>query len=547
MPVLFSRKIKKDYLIFEKKSNKKEILFFVYVFFIFVCFLILFIRLFQLTILKNAYYQKLAKNNRVRELIIEPQRGKILDRNGIVLVENLPADIKEKKTRIISKRFYYEGESFAHLVGYRSLADMNDFKNDQCLNKIKLGDKVGKKGVEALFDCQLRGKPGKKLIEIDALGNFSRTIALVPPEKGQDLTLALDFELQKKAYSLIKEKNGAVIALIPKTGEILVFVSSPSFNPQVFEDENKNEIKKLLKEEKKPLFNRASEAEYPPGSIFKLVVASAALEEKIIDEKTQIEDKGILKLGTLTFGNWYYLQYGKTDGMVDVEKAIARSNDIFFYQIGGKLGDSKIKKWAEIFGLGKKTGILIEEKEGLVPSSFWKEDWLKEKWYLGDTYNLSIGQGYLLTTPLQNAVLTSVFANNGYLCQPQLLKNSKKIDDNQLKKNCQKIPISSKTLSIIKEAMKKACSPGGTGWPFFNFKINLPNKKAQEITTACKTGTAESQSKDSLPHAWITVFAPYENPEIVLTVFLENAGQGSDMAGPIAKEILKEYFEKKNN
>jgi len=545
MTSLLSKKIKKDSLIFEKKSNKKELLFFVSVLFIFVCFLIIFTRLFQLTILKNAYYQKLAKNNRVKELIIEPQRGKILDRKGFVLAKNLPADIKQEKMRIISKRIYYEGESFAHLVGYRSLADMNDFKNDQCLNKIKLGDKVGKKGVEALFECHLRGKAGKKLIEIDALGNFLRTIALIPPENGKDLKLALDFNLQKKAYSLIKDRKGAIVGLIPKTGEVLLFVSSPSFNPQVFEDENKNEIKKLLTEEKKPLFNRASEAEYPPGSIFKLVVASAALEEKIIDEKTQIEDKGILKIGALTFGNWYYLQYGKTDGMVDVIKAIARSNDIFFYQVGGKLSEIKIKKWAEIFGLGKKTGIGIEEKEGLVPSSFWKEDKLKEKWYLGDTYNLSIGQGYLLTTPLQNVVLTSVFANNGYLCPPQLLKTSNTLGDNQLKKNCQKLPISSKTLSIIKEAMKKTCSPGGTGWPLFNFKIDLPNKKTKEIKTACKTGTAEAQSKNSLPHAWITVFAPYENPEIVLTVFLENAGQGSDMAGPIAKEILKEYFERK--
>jgi len=546
MSALFFRKIKTDPLHFEKRGEEKETLFFGFIFLIFVSLLTLFIRLFQLTIIKGNYYQKLAEKNRIKEIIIEPQRGKILDRKGFVLVENLAANIKQEEERLVSKRLYHEGKTLAHLVGYRSLADNQDLKNDSCLNKIKIGDKIGKKGVEALFECQLRGKKGKKLIEVNASGKFLKTIAIVPPKNGKDLKLALDFYLQKKAYDLIKERKGAVVALLPKTGEMIVFVSSPSFDPQVFENENKEEIKKLLTDEKKPLFNRASEGEYPPGSVFKLVVASAALEEKIIDEKTQIEDKGILKLGSLTFGNWYYLQYGKTEGMVDVVKAIARSNDIFFYQVGGKIGETKIKKWAEFFGLGKKTGIGIEEKEGLVPSSFWKEDRLKEKWYLGDTYNLSIGQGYLLTTPLQIAVLTSIFANNGYLCQPQLLKLSNG-GENYHKSfpNCQKLPLSKKTLDLIKEGMKQACSPGGTGWPLFNFKVNILETKTQEIQIACKTGTAESQSKESLPHAWITVFAPYNNPEIVITVFLENAGQGSDIAGPIAKEILKSYFERK--
>jgi len=543
MSALFFRKIKKDNLSFEKKTEEEKILFFGFIFLIFISFLTLFIRLFQLTVIKGDYYKKLAEKNRIKEIIIEPQRGKIIDRKGIVLVKNLPANIKNERQRLVSKRIYHNGEVFAHLIGYRSLADEENLKNDQCLNKLKLGDKVGKKGVEALFECELRGKPGKKLIEVNASGKFLRTIALIPPQNGQDLTLALDFYLQKKAYDLIKEKKGAIIGLIPKTGEILVFISSPSFDPQVFENEEKEKISNLLTNKEKPLFNRASEGEYPPGSIFKLVVAASALEEKIIDEKTLFEDKGILKLGSLTFGNWYYLQYGKTEGMVDVVKAIQRSNDTFFYQVGGKLGEEKIKKWAEIFGLGKKTGIGIEEKEGLVPSSFWKEDELKEKWYLGDTYNLSIGQGYLLSTPLQIAVLTSAFANRGYLCQPKLLKQKKENSNLFFSQSCKKLPLSQKTLALVKEGMKKACQLGGTAWPFFDFKVKQ-NSGFQKILVGCKTGTAESQSKESLPHAWFTVFAPFNNPEIVLTVLIENGGQGSDIAAPIAKEILKEYFER---
>jgi len=546
MSAIFFKKIEKDNLRFDKKEEKNEVYFFSFILLIIIFFLIFFVRLFQLTIIKGSYYQQLSEKNRLREILIEPKRGRILDRKGFVLVENTDPDINEKGLRVKSKRIYYFGEAFAHLVGYRGLASSLELKNDLCLNKAKIGDKIGKKGIELFFDCQLRGKPGKKLIEVDNSGKFLKTVSVISPKNGVNLNLALDFQLQKKAYELIKEKKGAVIALLPKTSELIVFVSNPSFNPQVFEDEDSRTIKKLLNDEEKPLFNRASEGEYPPGSIFKLIVSASALEEEIINEKTEINDTGILKIGPLNFGNWYYLQYGKTDGLVDVKKAIQRSNDIFFYKVGGELGEQKIKNWAEIFGLGKKTNFGIEEREGMVPSSFWKEDKLKEKWYLGDTYNLSIGQGYLLTTPLQIAISTSVFANNGYLCKPQLLKLSNAKTQNNLSlPNCKKLPLSKKTLNLIKEGMRMACSPNGTGWPLFNFKFNLTNKKTQEIQTACKTGTAESQSKNTLPHAWITVFAPYENPEIVVTVFLENAGQGSDMAGPVAKEILKEYFERK--
>lgn len=526
---------------FEEKINEFS-LFFIFLFFIFFSFLLV-VRLFHLSIVKNNYYKDLSEKNQLKEFLIEPERGKILDRKRFVIVENKPANIEEdpKKTiknkeRFLSKRIYFYPEETAHIIGYIQEADEKDIKEDKCLNKISLGDKIGKKGVEKLFDCQLRGKPGKKLIKTDAKGNFLETIAVIPAKKGEEIQLSIDIELQKKAYELIKDKKGAVIVSIPKTGEVLSIVSSPSFNPQDFE-EKKLKVKNYFEDQNKPLFNRALEGIYPPGSLFKMIVAVAALEEKKINEKTLIEDKGIIKVGQSNFGNWYYLQYGKTDGLVDVVKAIQRSNDIFFYLTGEKTGVEKIKKWAEIFGLGKKTKIGLEEQEGLIPSTFWKETVLKEPWYTGDTYNLSIGQGYLLATPLQMNFSLAVFANDGYLCQPLILKNEKT--------KCQKINISKKTLNLIKEGMKKACSPGGTGWPLFNFKYQISNNKYQQIQTACKTGTAESQTKSGKPHAWISVFAPYEAPEIILTVLVEEGGQGSDVAGPIARDILKAYFERK--
>lgn len=535
-PITFIEKFKKESFFYKTEKKINYLLFFFFIFIIIFGFLFLFIRLFQITIVKGNYYQKLAEENRIKELYLEAPRGKILDRKGQVIVESINPDSNKNSPWIESKRIYYQKEAISHFVGFIQIADKNDLKNDHCLPKLKLGDKTGKKGIEKLFDCQLRGITGKKIIEVNALGQYLKTIGLIKPIPGKEIKTSLDFELQRKAFELIKNKKGAIVGIKPQTGEILILVSSPSFNPE--------NIASDLNNKEKPLINRATEGVYPPGSIFKLVVAATALEEKKINEKTLFEDTGILEAGPLKFGNWYFLQYGKTEGLVDVIKAIQRSNDIFFYHVGRLTTPEKIKIWAERFGYGKNfNNFFSEQNPGQIPSPFWKKETMNEEWYLGDTYNFSIGQGEILVNPLQVTIATAVFANNGYLCQPQVLKINQQFWS--IEKNCKKLPLSQKTLDLIKKGMQKACSPGGTGWPLFNFKYQTStNKKYKEIQTACKTGTAESQSKNSLPHAWITVFAPYENPEIVLTVFVENGGQGSDVAGPIAKEILKAYFER---
>lgn len=556
---------------FISSDNKLvENTFFAYIILIFLFIIILFLRLFQLTIVKGNYYRTLSEQNRLREIIIEAPRGEIVDRKGFVIAQSLNPNVNQKieqglldnNQKIVSKRIYNSPESIAPLIGYRQIADVNDLKNDTCQIKLQLGDRTGKKGVEKLFDCELRGQQGKKLVEIDAQGRYLKTVDVIPPISGNNIQLALDFELQKKAYELIKDSKAAIVVTNPKTGEILASVSSPSFNSQDFEDSSSRAIQIYLNDKNHPLFNRVTEATYPPGSVFKLVVATAALEEKVINEKTEIEDKGSIKAGAATFGNWYYLQYGKVEGMVDVVKAIRRSNDIFFYIAGERVGVEKIKKWSDIFGLGKHTEIGLDESEGLIPSTFWKKEVLKENWYLGDTYNLSIGQGYVGTTPLQMALVTDVFANGGYLCKPEL----QKIQNSEFKiQNCKKLPISQKTINLIREGMKQACSTGGTGWPLFNFKIKYQlnqssqsksvksgktdstdstDNRFQPIQVACKTGTAESHAKSGMPHAWITAFAPYENPEISVTILIEEGGQGSDVAGPIARDILKAYFER---
>ncbi len=521
--------------------------YFSFIFIVIVIFFSLAFRLFQLTIVKGEYYHRLSEENRIKQILIEPQRGRLLDRNGATLAENTKPNPNEDAQRLFSKRVYHDAEAVAPFIGYRQPADQNDLNNDLCLNKAQSGDTVGKKGVEKLYDCDLRGRVGKKLVELDAHGKYQKTLNVLPPADGKNLQLALDLGLQKKAAELLSSlevgKKGAIIAIKPSTGEILALYSSPSYNPQDFENNNQTKIKEYLTSPDHPLFNRATEGTYPPGSIFKLFVATGALEDKKLDENTELVDNGTIKAGPLTFGNWYFLQYGKTEGSLNIVKAIRRSTDTFFYQAGEKLGPERMKYWADRLGLGKKIDLNLDQSEGTLPSPYWKIETLKDQWYTGDTYNMSIGQGYILVTPLQIAQATATFANNGELCKPGLLKDEIR--------GCNNLHISQKTINLVREGMRQACSPGGTGYPLFNFSVT--NKAAEknattsaqiQIQTACKTGTAEAVSGDSKsPHAWITVFAPFENPEIALTVLVENGGQGSDVAGPIARDLLKTYFE----
>ena len=542
------------------KDPARKTIFLFFVFGTCVFFIILLIKLFTLTVVKGDYYRRLSEANRIREIPIEPKYGTIKDRKGFILAENKDAIIANGQDFIRSDRVYYFPEETAHIIGYRQIADKNDYTIDYCPRKLLPGERVGKKGVEKLFDCELRGISGKKLIEVNASGKNEGVLAVIPPQDGKVIQLALDIELQRIAYLSLKGKRGVVIALKPSTGEILTFVSSPSFDPTFFE-KGDFRVSEIFNNKEKPLLNRITEGAYPPGSIFKPIVAAGALEDGYFTDKTIIQDNGFVMAGALRFGNWYFLQYGKTEGPVDMIKAIQRSNDTYFYKLGEKMGPEKIQIWAEKFGLGSIINIGLDESEGTLPSPFWKSEVLKEQWYLGDTYNYSIGQGYLSTTPLQMMYALEPFANNGIQCKPQLLKN--------IPPECKKLTIKQDVLNLITEGMEKACSTGGTGWPLFDFKakktelfaqdlkkfseskkasaeasMNRDSKYFTPIQIGCKTGTAESHAKSGIPHAWIYAYAPFEKPEIAIVALVEEGGQGSDIAAPIAKEVFKTYFER---
>ncbi|HUD09495.1 MAG TPA: penicillin-binding transpeptidase domain-containing protein [Patescibacteria group bacterium] len=546
-------------------------------------FAVLFFRLFFLQIIQGYYYRYLSDNNRTKTVTVHAPRGIIFDRSGTPLVYNLPGfrESVNGKTVQIPKdqalsliasgknnlevdtlRNYPYKDAFAHVLGYVGQISEDELA-DPLHSDYSSGDIIGKNGIEQQYEPELRGVDGKQLFEIDAQGNLTRKLGQQDPISGQNITLTLDAKLQEAVFTAMSGvKKGAAIVSTPK-GEILALISKPSFDPNLFTMGEGYKIASsssyltlsdvLLDSQNQPLLNRAIGGTYPPGSTFKLIVASAGLKNNIIDENWQIDDTGILKVGDFSFSNWYYTGYGGTDGQVNIVKGIKRSNDIFFYKLAEKVGVDQVSQTAKQFGLGQKLGIDLEgEQAGLVPTQEWKLKNIGEQWYLGDTYHYGIGQGYLLTTPLQVNSWTQAIANDGILYRPHLLLSQppQVITSNLL---------DSHSSDLIKEGMVEACSPGGVAWPLFNYEIKnakLPidgknilgvdpssgSADMRHVVIACKTGTAENGGNNTLAHAWITLFAPAYNPQIVVTILSENSGEGSNVAGPIAKQILDAWF-----
>ncbi len=509
---------------------------------------ILMVGVIRLSLIKGKIYQSLARENKVEETRIPASRGKILDRKGRVLVESVYRYFKYvegdkayqgsgefdgykfegKDLAYDLKRKYLYTESMGLLTGYVGLPNESELKGGKCGSKISSAEMVGRGGIEDGMDCKLRGVEGKRLVEVDAMGKYVRELGRAEPEAGEDIHLSIDAFWQDKIYKLLDGRKASVIISEPNTGKIISLVSSPGFDANAFSFNQDNVTIKNYLEDKDnlPLLNRSIAAKYHPGSVFKMVSATAGLESGVIDKNTLIEDTGVIKIGEYSYNNWLWTKRGATDGMVDVVKALKKSNDIYFYRLGEKLGVDRIKEWAEKFGYGAKTGVEIPgEVAGVVPSDQWKREVKGERWFLGDTYHLAIGQGFLDTTPIQVNLATNVIANNGTKCKMSLLKNGEA--------SCEKLSIKAETLRTIKEGMLAACQSGGTAWPLFNFKTKI----------ACKTGTAEVGDGSKDIHAWLTAFAPADNPEISITVFVERGGEGSDVAGPIVGDILKEWFE----
>lgn len=490
---------------------------------IILCYCILVAELIKKNIFAASYYNLLSNTNTLRKTTVPAPRGVFYDRNGILLAKNM-----DSKTTT-SKRNYPQNETFAHLIGYMSLPGEQSIKDITCGSKALSNQPVGAYGLEKTFECRLRGKPGSSYELTDASGKEMQTYALDPPQKGETITLSLDVRLQEIAARAMKEKKGTVIASDPQTGEFFVLYSSPSFNANKLMTE-KGAYGKYVADEAQPLFNRFTSGTYPPGSVIKPALALFALHDGVITTETVVEDTGIFELGGVKFGNWYYLQYGKKDGEVNVVRALAHSNDIFFYKLGLSAGIDTIASWLHTARYDETDlSSFFPQTKGLLPNARWKKDTLGDQWYLGDTVNMSIGQGYVQVNPTQVHASMSIIANKGTWCPYQVEKGKKD--------TCTEVLSHNEEWKPLFEGMVQACSEGGTGYPLFSFSSN-----GKKIPIACKTGTAESQQKATDPHAWFTAFAPANNPQILITVLVENGGEGSSVAAPIAKEILTAFF-----
>lgn len=504
----------------------------------------------EMTLVRYPEYSRMSSNNQIYEGLILAPRGSVVDRKGRILAESLYNYFHTSDGRVLYegtdvyqglrleeagvsyelKRKYPYANSMSFVTGYVAKPLVSEVSNAGCPKHLDKRSLVGRAGVEDWFDCYLRGVDGKRLVEVDAKGKFIRDLGRVEPTSGQNLKLSLDAFWQEKAYKMIAGIKAVVIVSDPRTGKILVMASSPAYDPNDFSYQVDNQkIRQYLSDQDQaPMLNRAIGARYHPGSVFKLVVAAAGLEEKAITTTSTFLDTGSIKVGEYEYRNWLWTKRGTTDGMVDIVKGIQRSNDVFFYRLGEKLGPDAIKKWAEIFGYGAKSGIEISgEVEGIIPDPDWKLKARNEKWFLGNTYHMAIGQGDVDVTPLQVHLATSAVANDGTWCKPNILDDSKA--------DCKKLPISYENIKVIQEGMKKACSTGGTAWPLFNFKTKI----------ACKTGTAQVGDGSPDTHAWLTAFAPVVDPQIAITVMVERGGEGSDVAAPIVGDFLKAWFDEK--
>lgn len=464
----------------------------------------------------------------------------------LILLETKIKELPGFQVRQSSKRNYQE-EAFSHLLGYTGKISSAELKKDP--ENYSIFDWVGRQGLEKSYEKILRKNPGKLKIERNALGQeISREIVKFP-ESGKNLVLWLDSDLQKKLSQALKNsleklglKKGAAVALDPQTGGVLALVSLPNFDNNLFGQGDQKALKNLFKDPAKPLFNRAISGQYLMGSTIKPLIAIAALEEKIISPQKKINCQGKIVIPNPWDPENPYLYHDwKTHGPTDIKKAIAESCNVYFYTIGGGyeeqegLGPSKIKKYLQLFGWGEKTGIdLPGEAQGLIPDPLWKEEIKGEKWWDGDTYHLSIGQGDILATPLQIAVAFSAIANGGKLLQPQVVKEILDENKNLIKKNEPKIIrenfLNPENLQIVREGMREAVIYGSS--------VSLADLP---VKVASKTGTAQTPKPDYYHH-WVTVFAPIERPQIVLTIVIEKVKGVQFAALPVAKEVLNWYF-----
>jgi len=571
-------------------------------------FLVMAVRLWQLQIIQGSEFVSRAERNRVRTIQVVAPRGTIADRNNTPLVDNRPAfnallyresmkdpestrrfvvehlgvraeDFNSRLRRSRSsasyqpvvikedigidditvietykrehpelqlgpepRRFYRYGSNAAHVLGYVGEISAGELERE-VFPGAKGGDLVGKAGVERIYNASLTGTDGKRRVLVDSMG---REVGLLEEQQsviGGEIQLTLDLDLQMTAERLLEDKIGSVVAMDPRNGEILVMANAPSYDPNSLSTRiSEDDWNELIGDPNSPMQNRAIQNAYPPGSTFKLVLALAGLEEGVVQDTTRVYCNG----SAVYYDRTFHCSFLKGHGFMDLEHGISNSCNIYFYELGKKLGISKIAEQALALGLGSKTGIdLPSERSGLVPTPEWKQRVRGTKWFSGETISVSIGQGAVQTTPMQLVRAVSALATGGRLATPHLLLKSERLPQTR-EWPARQLDGAAENYRRIRDGMWGSVNNYGTG-----------HSAAVEGLDVCgKTGTVQvvgndrrrdrSQDEPDLEtHAWFVGFARRDNPEIAVVVLIEHGGKGGAAAAPIAREIFRAFYAKK--
>lgn len=578
-------------------------------------FVLLLLRLWYLQIISHSELQERSVRNRTRVLSLEAPRGPVYDRRGTLLVSNRPAfqisvmrqevadrdallarlaqvmdleraeleqrweqgrnfpvyrplplatdvsrEVMERVqeqsvnlpgvlTEVRPVRDYLEKGAAAHVVGYLGEITEEELQSREFAD-YRGGDYVGKTALEKTLEPYLRGTKGKRLVEVDVQGKLLRQLQVEPPRPGNKVYLTLDRELQEAAGAAFGEQAGAAVVMDVHSGEILAMVSRPTFNPALFaRGIAGDEWRTLIGDERHPLQNKAIAGQYPPGSTFKMIVALAALRAGVVDTQLELECNGDFEVANSRFRCWKKQGHGPTD----LHKALRESCDVWFYRVGLQLGIDKLSAAAREFGLGAPVGYpLPGERSGTMPSQEWKRKRFNTSWYAGETVIASIGQGYVLTTPLQLATMTAALANGGELLKPRIVRRVEDWNGTVLEESAKEvvrqIDYAPEEWTAIREGMTAVVnSPRGTGQSARLEALKVAGKTGTSQVIRRKSDEEEEATEDEKvpyrfrPHALFVAYAPAEEPEIAVAVVVEHGGSGGRAAGPVVQRILERY------
>jgi penicillin-binding protein 2 len=470
----------------------------------------------------------------------------------LAVVETHALELPGVVVEVTPVRQYLNGKATAQIIGFTGEVSREELDYDSS-DLLTPGDIIGKFGIEKFLDSHLRGKNGAEQVEVNVAGKAVRSLGRIQSEPGDNVVLSIDLALQEEAWKAIGDRPGAVVVLDPRNGAVLALVSSPSFDPNLFNGGiSSDDWEKLTGNRRHPMENRSISGQYPPGSTYKPIIAAAALEEGLITPETTFYCNGTFELGNRIFRCWN----AKGHGHISLHRAIVESCDVYFYNLGKLLGVDKIAAYAQAFGLGAPLGIdLTREKGGLIPTKQWKLSRMKEPWQQGETISISIGQGFNLVTPLQLANIYATLGNGGTLYRPRLVKQLESSSGLVVKEyETEKLgvlPLSPQTVQIINKALWGVVNEkGGTGYILKRKEADVAGKTGTSqvigLPQDAKARKAKRVSADFQDHALFACFAPYGNPEIAVAVILENAGHGGTAAAPVARKIIDAYFARKH-